>query len=517
MIAILALIWGCAEPPPPAVDPIFVRGGLIVPAGQGQGQALPEGKVLISRDWRPGETVTVAETQAIAPKIPECVPLWHAPLGDVSRLIAMGGEAPDTALSWSPDGSLLAAGAYTGELVVLDGWSGEELARRSLAEGMVKRLAWSADGQTLYAAEQSPDAFLWALNPRDLTERWRVRLADEVGSSTPPPGEDLYGVYTLPTAYGLTVLPSGELLVATGHAWNEGETRYNRGRMLIFDARGQRVRAWPEATADAVFFEPRLDPESGLAIAPVNRSATGPPPADLPVDGAAVLRLPELTPVATMVPEPLSPWFKEAFLWEAVDVSAEAGVAMLGLGDGRVQLWPLAGGEPTVLTPGAPVLAGEVPIAASVGFGLLHEDAAVFITSNTNIPYGAAAPDLRPPSAHPGENTLWVYGLDGALRWTWRGEQRLAGTSVGPDGRTLVVGAGPRVADGREDLYGALLFDLGGEARGGQERLLAFCPTESPVFFRQALSADGRVAVAEVPTRGADGGVRGAYRVTVLR
>lgn len=514
---ILLLLLGCGGEPPVALDPIFVRGGLIVPDGVAAGQELGKGRTLVAREWRPGDDVTIADTSFRAPQMAECVPLFHVPLGDVSRLIAMGGEAPDTTLAWSPDGALLAAGAYTGELVVVDGWSGEEVARTRLAEGMVKRLAWSPSGDALYAVEQSPDAFLWSLDPRTLSPRWKVRLADEVGSSTPPAGEDLYGVYTLPTAYGLTTLDNGELLVAAGHAWNEGERRLNRGRVMVFDAQGRQLRAWPEQTADAVFFEPRLDAAAGVAIVPVNRSATGEDPADLPVDGAAVLKISDLSLVTSMVPEPLPPWFKQAFLWEAVDLSLAQGAAMLGLGDGRVQLWPLDGGEPRTLTPGAPLLVGEVPISASVGFGLLHQDSAVFITSNTNIPYGAAAPDLRPPSAHPGENTLWVHGLDGALRWTWRGEQRLTGLSVGLDGRTLVVGAGPRVADDRQDLYGALLFDLEGPARGGEERLRAFCGTESPVFFRQALSADGRVAVAEVPTRGADGGTRGRYQVTVLR
>lgn len=516
---LLSLLLGCASrtDPAPPMEPIFVRGGLIVAGPAEESRALPGGRALVALPWKPGEQVVWADTTLQAPRMAECVPLFHADLGDVSRLVAMGGEAPDTALAWSPDGSRLAAGAYTGELLVVDGWTGQEIARKKLAEGMVKHVTWSPDGATLYAAEQSPDAYVWALDPATLAERWRFRLADEVGSSAPPPGQDLYGVYTLPAAYGLSVLPGGDLLVSAAHGWGDGAARQNRSRLYVLSPQGKVERAWPEKAADAIFLEPRLDAGGQMLIMPINRSAGGPTPEGLPVGGAIVLRVADLKPVTSMIPKPLPPWYSTAFIWDALDVDPADGTAMLGLGDGRVQLWPISGGDPRELTPGTPILSGTVPVAASVGFGLLHDRAALYLTAGTNIPFGAAAPDLRPPSTHPGENTLWATGLDGQLRWTWRGEQRLNGLTVGPDGRTLVVGAGPRVSDERQDLYGALIFDLGGPERGGDERLESFCGTEGPVFFRQALTADGRVAVTEVPTRGSDGSVQGRYQVTVLR
>jgi hypothetical protein len=119
--------------------------------------------------------------------------------------------------------------------------------------------------------------------------------------------------------------------------------------------------------------------------------------------------------------------------------------------------------------------------------------------------------------AHPNENALWSYGLDGQRRWTWTGEHRLEGIEQSPDGDELVVAAGPRETDQRRDLYGALVFDLDAPEGSGAERLRALCATEGPAFFRPALSADGRVAVAEHPFPDGAGGVAGAYRVTVLR
>ena len=53
--------------------------------------------------------------------------------------------------------------------------------------------------------------------------------------------------------------------------------------------------------------------------------------------------------------------------------------------------------------------------------------------------------------------------------------------------------------------------------RGGKQRLITTCPTESAVFFEHAVLDDGRILVTEFPDVTEDGMVRGGYRLTVLR
>lgn len=502
LATILAILAGCTEEP--MGELVFLRDGLIAPGGDA-GQLLADGRRFVPRPWAPGQAVSLAGLEAVAPAQPECRALFSVPLGDVDRLVAAGG-GPDTAMAWSPDGRL-AIGSHLGELLVVDGWTGAVIARRRLAETMVKELAWSGD--TLYAAEQSPDALVYALDPATLATRWSVRLADFVESSVAPAGEDIYGVYQLPGAYGLTVLEDGSILVAALHSWMDG-ARKNRSQLLRISAAGAVIGKWPEQAADATFLHPRV--HGKLAVMSVGRSADGPPPAELPIGGVVLIDLDTMQPVMSATAPPLAPYFKEATVWGALDVSDDAVLA--GYADGRVRLYGLDGSLRFEGGSGKPILAGDVPIHASVGWGFLVPGAVLYATSNTHIPWGAAAPDLRPPTAHPEENTLWSIDRTGQPMWSWTGEQRIEGLSLSADNRHLAVGAGERVSDDRRDLFGGLIFDLQGEEPAQPQ---VFCPTEGPVFIHQALAADGRLAMAERPLVGPDGVPHGAYRVTVVR
>ncbi len=516
MRALLALVLlaGCAAPPTPTERLVFVREGVIAPAGAG-GQVLADGRELVSASWEPGAQTTLGARTDPAPAHPECVPLFSVDLGDVTSLIARGAEAPNTALAFSPDGTQLAVGTHTGDVLVLDGWTGAIRARRSLSETMVKQVAWSGDGKTLYAGEASPDAFLHALKADDLSSRWSVRLADDVGSSPAPPATDIYGVYTLPAAYALRVLPGGDLLVAGVHAWPgaDGQTQ-NKSRLLRLSPDGTRKAAWPtKEAADAVLRH--LAVAGDLIAVPVDRSAAGPPP-DLPIGEVLVLDQATLTPITSFATEPLRPHFSSARIWEALDVDPEHRQVLAGFSDGRAVLMNVDGGPRMQVSLGAPILSGDVPIAAGISWGRFVTGGFATTTGDTNIPWGSQTTATRPPAAHPGEKTVWVHDLAGQPVWTWRGDPVIQGLSASPDGRRLVVGAGVRPTDTRRDLFGALVFRLDGQG-AGRDRLEVTCSTPSPVFFRHTTLDDGRIAVSEVPWKLDDGAVAGAYRVTVLR
>ena len=494
------------------LDPRFVRGGLFLqtplegtqPAGSGHILPMP---------WTPGQSLTLEDWSGTAPLRAECLSLFSEDLGDASRLAASGAPPPDTALAFSPDGKLLAVGSFMGQVLVLDAWTGAVVSERTLGETMVKFLAWSADGQTLYAAEQSPDALVHALAPETLESRWTLRLADRVQSTPMPASDDRFGLYDLPAAYGLSVLEDGSLIVAAAHGWTTESGRRNQSQVLHISAQGEVLHTFPEEPVEAMVRHPRHDGEQLVLV--VTSSSDLPAPESMPVGGVQVLTLPELKPSASHTLEPLLPHFSRVFLWEALDIRGDQ--LLLGPSDGRVVLVDLSTNEAITVELGTPVLSGDVPIASTISTGLFYKDQALILSSETSIPWGAAAPELRPPSAHPRANAIWSYDMQGELNWTWSGEQILEGMTPSPDGTFMVVGAGPRSSDTRRDLFGALIFDLEMQKASGEQRLETFCATESPVFFRQAATNDGRIAVVEHPIADEDGSIRGSYQVTVLR
>ena len=506
LLAALAGCSGATQEAAPTGELRFVRGGVlhgdVLHGGVLHGGVL-QGGVFTARAWAPGETID----GVVAPLLPECVPMFHVELEDMDRLASMGAPAPAAALAFSPDGAWLAIGSDAGSLRVVDG-AGTVRAQKKLAEGAVKQVAWSPDGATLYVGEQAPDAFLYALDAVTLAPRWTVRLADDLESSPLPPADDVYGLYSLPAVYALRVLPDGDLLVAGSHGWTPADgVRKNRGRVYRYGPDGTRKAAFPAAgPADAVLLHPAVG--GGRALVGVSRSADGEAPADLPVGGVVALDLTTLAPVWEARFPILAPYFTAVFLWEAAGISST--LAFAGLGDGRAFLLGPDGAVEHTLTPGVPVLTQGIPIAAGVGFGTVVDDAAYFLTTSTNIPWGSADPMARPPAAHPAQHTLHAVGADGVERWAWSGEHAVQGVVPSPDGATLLVAAAERATDDRRDLYGALLFD---RATGA---LVTTCSTEGPAYFRPVWAPDGRVAVTE-SAFAAEGSVHGAYRVTVFR
>jgi hypothetical protein len=477
----------------PVVEPAYVRDGFLKKAASGW--------ELQSGPWPEG-----------APLQAECIPLFHVPMEDMSRLASSGAPPPDTALAFSPDGTQLAIGSFGGWLRVVDGWSGKLLAEKKLAEGLVKEVAWSPDGATLYIGEQSPDALVVALDPASLEQRWSFRLADDLEQSPLPAEDDIYGPYSLPGVYSLKVLKNGELVVAGAHGWSPAEgVRKNRSRLYHLSSEGKFLKGWPESgAADAVLLHPVVTDD--LLLTSISRSASGPPPADLPIGGVALFDTATLSLKWSRQFPVLAPLFKDVFIWEGLGLGKNTVLA--GLGDGRAFLLDESGQEKAALTPGVPIQAAGVPISCGVGFGSIYAgdpDSVYFLTTGTNIPFGSADPMARPPSAHPAQNTVHAVDANGKALWSRQLAQSATGIAISPDGAELTVAAGGRLTDTRTDLFGAVVLD---RASG---TVRTSCSTSGPAHFRVAYGPDGRrLAVSESPFF-QEGVVQGRYQVTVFR
>jgi len=85
--------------------------------------------------------------------------VWDAVSGE--SLLVLEGGASTYDVSWSPDGSILAAANLDGEMILWDAATGEELVQLSGHEGEIIGLAFSPDGQRLATASPDGTARVW--------------------------------------------------------------------------------------------------------------------------------------------------------------------------------------------------------------------------------------------------------------------------------------------------------------------------------------------------------------------
>ncbi len=548
---VLALM-GCSGNGEPAADLprlLFVRDGVVLdpppdspPLEEGAWKT-PEGPppkqihlgqraLWLDLPWKPGETVSLRgpggkDLTGVAPARPTAFSVMQLDLTDVSQRILAGSPEPDSALTFSRDGSALAVGTSTGDLLVVDPFAGKVTWKRHIAEGFIRQMAFSPDGKRLYAGEQGPDGSLHAFDALTGTPVWKVDFADDLERSPPPSPDDVYGAYSLPGIYRIVVTPDGRILVIGLHSWADKDgNRKNRSRLYAYNDKGNRILAFPEdGPADLNFTWLATDRAGAQGLLGVIHTGDGKPRSSLPAGGILALNLRTFTSSWWAKFSPLLPWYQNVFLWQAVALSDDGSRALAGLSDGRIFLFdgaPRPGENPRqplrTLSPGAPVVTGGVPIAATIGFALYREQNAYVVISQTTVPYSAGSTASDPPSAHPGANTLLALDAGGEERWRYHGAFAMVGISAAEDGAVVAVGAGPRDGDDRRDLYGILLFDGKRPSGTGEQRLLAWHSTEGPVFFHHAVHPRGTlVAAVEVPTRSRSGGeIIGGYRLHIV-
>ena len=452
--------------------------------------------------------------------------LWEYPLGDISFHVRAG-HTPDSFVRFSPNGHLLAVGTLKGDLLVFESASGRLLFRKRVPEAMVKRVAFSPDGKTLYYGEQSPEGAVCALRVPHGRLLWCFSTAGDVLRGEPPAPGDVYGVYRLPGIYRLKVLSGGDLLVLAVHSWYDRGVRAWRrlSRLYRLSPEGHIRWAYPTSgPAPVTIIYADSDP-LGHRVAlvaltpseyPPDRRNPGPPPGSFVVldgkDGTEIF--------GYSIP-PLRPYFDRVSAWESVAVSPAGRFAALGTGDGRLFLFDLKRLRlHRTLSLATPIVLGGFPVSASLGYGLFGPRGILYVISGeSTLPYGMPLSVDRPAGPHPAARTLWAIDPEsGRILWRFTSPVRLQGLSVDREGRTLAVCTG---AFRRKNLsvrqFGVLTFDLKRED-GGLSRLSGYFPTAGICFFHLAVSPDGSlVAAVESPWRDELDRLFGRHRLLLLR
>ncbi len=451
--------------------------------------------------------------------------LCRVPLEDAS-FYAREGLQPDTDVRFSADGRRLAIGSFLGQLIVVDVYApgaGQVAWQRKVAEGMVKQVCFSPDGNVLYYGEQSVDGFVGAVDWRRGQWLWTFRLADELKAGQPVREEAPFAIYQLPGCYRLLCLKDGDLLVLGIHAWGEPAKRewmQRLSRVYRLSPQGQVRWAFP-AEGPMPLTMPYLaaDPE-GKRVAVLVGSSAGNTPEQYPYQSGSLVVLDGKTGdvLGGHHFEPYRPWFAEVGFWHSVAVSADGNRASVGMFDGRTfvfQLHPVKVLREFAF--GAPILISNIPVSAQATYTHLAPDGmAYFQTGNSSVPYASASQHVvSPPGPHPMANTLHAVSPEGEVRWRFRSGHEYQGFWTSSDGRWLATCV-HREQKGIRDA-GAMMFDT--HRPGGSRKLLYFYQVSGLTFFRADMAPDGSAfAFTEVPYQDpVTEKLIGTYQVHIIR
>jgi FOG: WD40-like repeat len=398
------------------------------------------------------------------------------------------GTSPDTELSFSPDGTRLAIGSFHGYLRIVDTISGKVLLKHKIAEGMVKRLAWGElNGRpVLYVGEQSPDSNLYCLDAATGEEIWRRRLADEVGSGRMDE-DQRHAIYNLPGVYYLRMLPGGDVFCVATFGRYEGERFIHDCRLYCLEGVSGQIRwLWPRQVNLPQGITWVGASRDGGTLAFICFNTFGEPGADpkYPTGSLFCLDGREGRLRWSYRVPPLRPYYERVGSWQGVAVSPDGRYIPLGLNDGRGMLFKAAGGEPLwVKDLGAPVLVGEVPVAAPLSYAAMSDRIVYFATPGTTIPSGSGNKRARRPPPHPRANYFIALDLSGDIAWQQSTQGSSQGIFLSKDGRLVATAVGQ--GDGYQNLdqYGVTLFHATRPGRASQN-LLYHYSTEGPAFFR---------------------------------
>ena len=518
-----------------AVDHVAVRQGT---AEQGvRLDHLSPSRVLLSFDWTPklaygflvktkaGETV---ERNAVAPVSPGPEVISTLRLEDIVSTggASMGGTA-DTELRFSPDGKQLAVGSYLGYLRLVDVLTGAVLHEKRICEGLIKCLCFSRDGKILFIGEQSPDAFVYAMDVETKKIKWRFRLADDLETYARKE-EDRFGLFKLPGVYRMRIAEDGDVIVAGLHSWPKetgGKTVHvNRSRLYRLDpATGKPRWRFPKEgvlPANIVWFD--ADAAGRRVVLAVEKSSAEEIESPLTPDSIHFINGQTGEVIGRFTPQPMTPHFKRVLLWRSAGLSRDGRHASLGCFDGRAFFFefPETPGEvkPTWTKDlGTPVVVSGVPLSAPVSYSYIWAETVYFVVTGTVIPQGSRSASQAVPSPHPNTNSVFALDFAGNLKWKWHTDGAAQAMSSTPDGRYVTITTADNWLTQATDTFGFALFDTR-RPGGGLEKLVYEFRTAGPVFAESDISADGRfIAVAETPKELPDKTIAGAYRVHIVQ
>ena len=479
-------------------------------------------RVLLQFAWKPNKRYQIRLGMTIVDAASPLKPVPYAvrtiELDSLLSLMEnLRQPAKPTALTFGQgtDTYKLAVATDKGHLAIFDAISGKVDWKTRISEGYVRHIAFSPDNKRLYIGEQAKDGFIYCYDLIGDTPRvrWKYRTADDIETSTPSNPESIYAWVSYPGQSCMRTLPNGDLLVAGVHSWTHENVPQKRSLLYRFDAKTgdvkwkfpsegalQKIFRWFDVSADGKVLALIIDESGkGNGMLSVIDTSSGQERwhADI---------------------EPLAPYFEGVTFWRGVSLSPDGKFVNVTTDDGRAFIFGVNQSEPIwKQSLATPIEVSGVPIIATTGTIGATNDAALFVTGDTYIPYHLQKGAQRPSTLHPNGMTLFAYSWGGEKVWQWKLENMPQGLRVDATGRYAALAVSKRSQNPNESLHGVSVFDLTAGSSGLSKYLYTYRTEGQLPYDTLAISADGSiVAIVEMPIVLPDETLRGKNRVHVL-
>lgn len=471
-------------------------------------------EVFVDLDWEPDTLYTfevIADSGAAttsnvyAPQKPSLLKVNTIELEDVEPgLISKTTNNVKGVLKFSPDSRYLGIGTHSGHLHIFDLATGDRIFDKHISEGKIMTIDFSPDSGSLFVTEESIDGYLYCFD-LDGSERWKFRLADELGSD----------LKHMPYIRKMAFDSDGNVYIAGrkygGYA--EGTYLYST-RIYSFDPEGNIRWKFPAAKImDAGLTWIDATPDGKYVV--FGTSGFG--PVENWKDGTIHLLNGENgEELWNYRIEPLDPYFNCVALWYGTTLTPDGKYVTALASDGRAFLFNneeiLQTGNPEPMWQeniSTPMEVSGIPIYGCANFAYNVNNTVIYSTGSTF----SKAKGKQPPIEHPGGNSLYAYDFDGNLLWKWRVEG-YAG-ELGLTDRYLAAPISQNLITNNLDVHGVYVFDLS-RSGGATSKLINVYRTEGITIATDVSPDDRYIAAFEAPARLDDGTVIGEYCVHII-
>ncbi len=408
---------------------------------------------------------------------------------------------------------LLAIATDAGHLGLIELFTGKTVWKTRISEGYVKHLSFGDDGNRLYIGEQAADGFIYAYDISMKELLWKYRTADDIETSIPSEPGSVYAWVQYPGPSRMLTLPDGGLLVSSVHSWTSGGVSRVKSQLYRFDGKtGTLSWKWPAEGASRKlmrWFDISADGKTCALL--MDEKGKG--------NGQLIVIALETGKMRWRASfEPLKPYFDGVTFWRGVGISPNGKFINVTTDDGRAFIFDVNTPNPIwQYQLATPLDVSGVPILATAGTIGATDDAAIFVTGDTYIPYHLQKGAQRPATAHPNGLTVFAYSWKGEKQWQWQLENMPQGLRIDATGRYGALTVSKRRQNPHESLHGVSVFALMAEGSGLTKYIQTYRLEGQLPYDTLAISTDGAfIAVVEIPLPMPDDTLRGKNRVHIL-